>query len=85
MLKTVVLHNIFVETVMHFIFQDSQMNRKFRRTAFIWNCIYCHFLNLMHQYCHQKYEANMEYETDIWVKTIVTIVIFVIHQVIDIE
>ncbi len=37
MLKTVVLHNIFVETVIHFIFQDSQMNRKFKRTAFIWN------------------------------------------------
>ncbi len=30
MLKTVVLHNIFVET-------DSQINRKFKRTAFIWN------------------------------------------------
>ncbi len=27
MLKTVVLHNIFVETVIYFIFQDSQMNR----------------------------------------------------------
>jgi len=34
MLKTVVLHNIFVEIVMHFIFQDSQMNRKFKRAAF---------------------------------------------------
>ncbi len=43
MLKTVVLHNIFVEIVIHFIFQDSQMNRKFKRTAFIWN-----FINLMH-------------------------------------
>ncbi len=30
MLKTVVLHNIFVETVLHFIFQDSQMNRKLK-------------------------------------------------------
>ncbi len=29
--------NIFVETVIHFIFQDSQMNIKFKRTAFIWN------------------------------------------------
>ncbi len=28
MLKTV----IFVEAIMHFIFQDSQMNRKFKRT-----------------------------------------------------
>ncbi len=37
MLKTVVLPNIFVETVIHYIFQDSQMNRKFKRTAFIWN------------------------------------------------
>ncbi len=33
MLKTVVLLNI-VETVMHFVCQDSQMNRKFKRTAF---------------------------------------------------
>ncbi len=37
MLKTVVLHNIFMETVTHFIFQDSQMNRKFKRAAFIWS------------------------------------------------
>uniref|UniRef100_A0A672PCF9 START domain-containing protein 1 n=1 Tax=Sinocyclocheilus grahami TaxID=75366 RepID=A0A672PCF9_SINGR len=33
MLKTVVLHHIFVETVIHFIFQDSLMNRKFKRPA----------------------------------------------------
>ncbi len=26
---------IFVETVMHFIIQDTQMNRKFKGTAFI--------------------------------------------------
>ncbi len=31
MLKTV---RIFVETVIHFIFQDSLINRKFKRTAF---------------------------------------------------
>ncbi len=31
-----VLHNIFVETDT-FYFQASQMNRKFRRTEFIWN------------------------------------------------
>ncbi len=37
MLKTVALINIFVETVMHFIFQDSQMNRKFKKTEFIIN------------------------------------------------
>ncbi len=29
--------NIFVETVINFIVQDSQMNRKFKRAAFIWN------------------------------------------------
>ncbi len=33
--KTVVLLNIFVETVIDYIFQHSQMNRKFKRTAFI--------------------------------------------------
>jgi len=33
MLKTAVLLNIFVETMI----QDSLMNRKFNRTAFIWN------------------------------------------------
>ncbi len=33
MLKTV-LHNIFVEFVIHFI-QDSLINRKFKRTAFV--------------------------------------------------
>ncbi len=31
MLKTVVLHNIFEETVIIKIFQDSQMNRKFKK------------------------------------------------------
>ncbi len=34
MLKTVVLPNIFVETMTNFIFQNSLMNRKFTRTAF---------------------------------------------------
>ncbi len=37
MLKTVVLHNIFLETMICFIFQDSRINRKFKRTAFMWN------------------------------------------------
>jgi len=35
MLKTAVLLNIFVVTMI--LFQDSLMNRKFNRTAFIWN------------------------------------------------
>ncbi len=35
MLKTVVLHNICVETLINCIFQDSQMNRKFQRTVFL--------------------------------------------------
>ncbi len=33
----VVLLHVFVETVMHFIFQDYLMTKSFRRTAFIWN------------------------------------------------
>ncbi len=47
-LKSVMLLNVFVET---FFFQDSKVNRKFKRAAFIWNrnllwhykCLYCHF------------------------------------------
>ncbi len=39
MLKTVVLLNIFVETIMHYflqsILQDSTMNMKFKRKTFI--------------------------------------------------
>ncbi len=35
MLKTVMLHDIFVETVMHLIFKDTQMNIQFKRSAFI--------------------------------------------------
>jgi len=35
MLKTVVLLDIFVETNGFLIFQDTLMNRKFKRTAFI--------------------------------------------------
>jgi len=36
MLKTVVLLNIFVETMILF-FQNSLMNGRFKRRAFIWN------------------------------------------------
>ncbi len=46
MLKTVVLPNIFVETVIHFIFQDSQMNRKFKRTALFEIEIFSNIRNL---------------------------------------
>ncbi len=38
------LHNIFVKTVIHFIFQDSQINRKLKRTAFI--CNICNIINV---------------------------------------
>ncbi len=41
MYQTVVLLNILVETVMHF-FQDSLMNKKFKRTAFI----FCNIINV---------------------------------------
>ncbi len=44
------LPDIFVETVMHFIFQDSQMNRKFKTTAFIWNKIIYNIINVFT--CH---------------------------------
>jgi len=37
MLKTVVLLNIFVETVIIRFFHNSLTKRKFKRTAFIWN------------------------------------------------
>ncbi len=46
MFKTVVLHNIFVETVIYLFFQDSQINRKFKRTAFIRNIIFCNIINV---------------------------------------
>ncbi len=35
MLKTAVHFNIFVKIMIHFFFQDSLINRKLRRTAFI--------------------------------------------------
>ncbi len=35
MLNTVVLHNIFVETLINCIFQDSQINRRFKKTVFL--------------------------------------------------
>ncbi len=47
MLKTVVLINILVKTETHFIFQDSEMNRKFKRTAFIWNTLYMSSLSFL--------------------------------------
>ncbi len=46
MLKTVVLLNIFVEIVIHFIFQDSLMNRKFKRTVFFEIEIVCNIVNV---------------------------------------
>ncbi len=33
------LVNIFMEAVMHFIYHASQMNRKLKRTAFIWSVV----------------------------------------------
>jgi len=42
MLKTVVLLHIFVETVMHLIFQDSLIQRNLKRTAFIRNRMIFH-------------------------------------------
>ncbi len=53
MLNTVVLHNIFVENVMHvFFFQDSQINIKFKRTVFTFVALEMSSLalliNLMH-------------------------------------
>ncbi len=35
MLKTVLLPNMFVETIINTNFQDSLMNRKFKRTVFM--------------------------------------------------
>ncbi len=37
MLKSVVLLNIFVETVIYFVFQDSLINIKLKRTSIILN------------------------------------------------
>ncbi len=52
MLRTVVLLPVFVETVIHFFFQNALMNRKIKRTAFLWNinllqhCLYRHFWSI---------------------------------------
>jgi len=36
-----------LKTVVHkFIFQDSSMNRKFKRTVFILNRIFCNIINV---------------------------------------
>ncbi len=43
MMKTTVLLNIFVETMMH-VLQESFMNRKFKAKAFILNRKYIYFL-----------------------------------------
>ncbi len=53
MLKTVLLLYIFVEIVLNFL-QDSMMNRKSKRTAFICNIIiafYCHFRSIVMHPC----------------------------------
>ncbi len=46
MLKTVVLTNIFVETVIHFIFQDSQMNSSKEQHLFEIE-ISCNIINVL--------------------------------------
>ncbi len=72
MLKTVVLSNI----LMHFIFQDSLINRTLKKTAFIWNttllqhfkCLYCHFWSIssIHFFKKTKIFGTIEYlECDI--------------------
>ncbi len=44
---------IFLWKLIHFIFQDSQINRKFRRTAFIKIEIFCNILSLLiNLMCH---------------------------------
>ncbi len=50
MLKTAVLHNIFVEIMKDFIFQDSRINRKKwieKKPAFIWNRIFFNIINIL--------------------------------------
>ncbi len=53
-LKTVVLLNIFVKTVMHFFWIFFIINRKFRWKhwfdifCYIYKCIYCHSISLTH-------------------------------------
>ncbi len=47
MLKTVVLHNIFMETVILFIFQDFLINRKCSKEQHLFEIeILCNIINL---------------------------------------
>ncbi len=45
-LKIVMLLNILWEPTVILFFQDSLMNRKFKRTAFIWNWNICNIINV---------------------------------------
>ncbi len=65
MLKTFVLLRTSVENLKHFVFQDSLMNRKFKRAALIWNrnllSLLSPMINLMHPCWIQvliSYEKN---------------------------
>ncbi len=54
MLKIVVLLNISVETVMHFIFQDSQMNGNISKEQHLFETeIFCNIINVFTVTFHQ--------------------------------
>ncbi len=53
MLKTIVLHNIFLETEIHFIFQDSLMNRKFKKQHLFEIETFCYIINTFIVTFHQ--------------------------------
>jgi len=47
-----------MKNVKHFVFQDSLMNRKFRRTVFIWNenlYLLSFWINLMHLWSNYRF------------------------------
>ncbi len=62
MLKTVVLHNILWKLVINLFVRIHRLNRKFKRTAFIftlsYKCLYCHFdqfnASLINKIVHKK-------------------------------
>ncbi len=56
MLKTVVASYCSGDS--DFIFQDYLMNRKFKRTALIWNLIFCDILNVFAVAFEQLFNAE---------------------------
>ncbi len=70
MLRTVVLPNVFVETVIRFIFQDTLMNENFKGQHLFEIEIFCNFINLFNLIFDQFNASLLNKYKSYWPQTV---------------